>query len=679
MRRFLTFLAVFWFFWGQARAELTGLGGSDRTQPVSITAQSVENVSENVVEALGNVRAEWAGKVLTTDKLTYDRDKNTLIATGSVNLSEAATGSDLKCDRCVFNLADTTAEADKAYLSTGETGYKVKADKLKRTGPNAYEAENAEFTVCDGSFPSWRVRAGRVTVELEGYLYGRNGVFYVESMPVTYLPFFFFPAKVKRQSGFLPPRVGNGSTDGIMIRNKYYWVVNESSDVLFEADYRSKKGMAESAELRYVLGPDQYGGVYLRHYTQTGGDDNAFDFKLNHLSYIRPDTVIEATADYTGDKAARADYAADLLTRGISRLENHVSATHFTGVGSLYGFARYTQSLTEPQEGVLETLPSVGIVGRDYPLLGFIHGRTDVSADRLWREKGLGAERLRGTQEVCANFNAAGLGMNAGGGYRASVLSLHERGGGGDYEKNPWHGAAFAFAEAFMGLERNFGAFDHILEPRLSYRTEDAGTGDALPELDGNDAYGRKETLTPRLVTRLYDAVRGADFLLIDVQRSLDLVRARSSGSARSAWQPWRASVEVNPFDRIRLTADGDWDPDAKGDGFARWSTSLWASDARGDSVRIARQYLAGQADYVEGDINAMLPRGIGVGYLYRMSVKDRELLEDRTYVAYRHQCWEATADYSRSKISQGGSYDHVFGVTISLTGLGKLGSMKWQ
>lgn len=677
MGRLLILLAVLLSAAFAQASEFVFTEGRAAAEPVKVSADTLRNVDENVIEAEGGVKAEWGGRLLKADLLRYDRLSRTLTAAGSVSVYDSATGSDLKCEKLVFNLDDSTAETEKAHLFIGEAGVSVRAERIRKTGPDTYEAEGAVFTTCDGTWPSWRIEAGKISVKIEGYLFGRDGFLYVESMPVTYLPAFVFPAKLKRQSGFLPPRIGTSSVDGFLFRARYYWVINESSDMVVEADYRSAKGLAESLNLRYVLSEDQRGSAYVKHYLLDGTKENAVDFRLDHFALFGPGAVLDARLDYTGDKTLRAEYAADLLDRGIHRLENHVSLTNCLSPGSFYGYARYTQSLTEPQEGVLETLPALGFLGRDVRLFGPFYSRTDFAAEKLWREEGLRADRLRMAQGLLADLELGGLGLTVGAGGRLSLYNLENR--EGVYGKNPSRAAPWAEAGLFAGFSRDYGIFEHVVEPRLDARWEGGGTGDEIPVLDGNDVFEKTEKLTPRMVTRFFSRQRGSDLLLIDIGRPFDMAAAREYGADHSrAWEPWRAVLELNPLERLNFRADAEWDENAAGDGIIRWAAYLDASDSRGDSLKIARQYKAGEADYVELSADAAFSGGWSGGYMNRFSVRDRVSLEEGAYVLYKHQCWQAAVNYSRSRLDEEGEYDRVITLTVSLTGFGKVGGLRW-
>lgn len=677
--RFFLLLGLFFLAGGSYAAELTGLGGSDATHPVRIEAEVLQNLDSDIMEARGNVRAVWGERQMTANLVRYDRKKQELYAEGDVRIRESSSKSDLICESGWMNLADSTVTAKNAKLYLGDTGYSVFAKELKRTGANTFEAKEAVFTACDGSWPSWRVEAEELEVEIEGYLFGKRSVFYVESLPIAYLPVFFYPAKLKRQSGFLPPKVGHSSVNGYLFGTRYYWVVDESADVTIEAEYRTRMGLTEAVDLRYVTGVDQSGRLKLRHYRQNTSQEDAFDVNFDHLGLFSGRSVVDVHIDYTGDKELKRDYATDLLSRGISRLESHVSVSHAADPGSLYAYGRYTQSFTENQQTVLQTLPALGFMGRDFNLLGPLWARGDFDAARLWKEEGIWADRARGAGELLIDADFNGFGFTVGGGMRGNLYDLHEPAATPYGDGAAVKSAFFAEALAWAALERPFSGFVHVIEPRLKFLVQGEGRGDDTPSFDEFDDFGKKSVAEPSVETRLYDPSTGRVLAALDLSRELNL--GETDGGrlfSEEAWGPWRGQFGINPVEGFSLQGEGVLEPGFGENDWHSWSLRVNASDERGDFIRAERNYLSGRADFMEISAKAELKYGWAVGYVNRFSIKDRKMLEDESRVVFRHQCWQAAVTFTRSYLPEKDLFDKVIMFNISLVGLGKLGSVEW-
>lgn len=672
--RYVLLLAAAVFLAASAHGlELTVPGGSDMTTPVSVKADTLTNTDSDIIEARGSVSAEWGGRTLVADLLRYNRSTQVLEAIGSVKIEEPRNNLQLKCASLKVNLSDQTIEAEDADLFMSDTGYRVKATRMSREAENYFKAEGAVFTACDGSWPSWRISAKSIEVEIEGYLFGKQGTMYFESLPTAWLPVFVFPALLKRQSGFLPPKIGNSSKDGFILDNRFYWVVNESVDAVIEADYRAARGLAEQVEVRYVTPGEHYGKATVRHYTEKSGASGAVDFKLDHKGSLWRDTALDIQVDYTGDKATRIDYAQDLAKRNLSKVDSHASLTHFTNPGSLYMQGRYTQAFAEPQEDVLQLLPGIGFIGADYNLWGPFYSRSDAKAERLWSERGEWADRIVVAQGFIADANLGGVGLDFGGGYRWNLYSMHERETADSATLQ--RGAGWVEASAWAGFEGPLLGYLNIIEPRLNLRADDKGRGDDAPLFDDTDIFVRSRKLTASVETRLHDPESGGNLLLLDVSRTLDFA---NGADGDGVWLPWSGKFGFYPAKRISFYADGDFDPELAGGSWLRWGAEGAAGDERGDKISVAEQYVRGQARYLEVKALAQLYGGWALGYQNRYSLLDERLLEDEVRVFYKHQCWQASASYSRSYVADRDLFDRVVMLTISLAGLGRVGSYEW-
>ena len=73
-------------------------------------------------------------------------------------------------------------------------------------------------------------------------LIARPVVFHVEQIPILALPFYIFPLKKGRHSGFLPFSFGKFEKGERFVRNVgYYWAASEYFDLMSAMDYFEEK------------------------------------------------------------------------------------------------------------------------------------------------------------------------------------------------------------------------------------------------------------------------------------------------------------------------------------------------------------------------------------------------------------------------------------------------------
>ena len=194
-------------------------------QADSLTAQQ----GGGEVRAVGHVVLRWREFRLLAERVMFRPEDGVAIAEGRVVL-EDGDGNVLECSRLEINTLNEQGEVTDGTLWIAREGYRVWGQHLRKTGARSYMVRDGGFTACDGTWPSWRVRAKELEVELEGYLIARDASFWVEGVPLLYTPYLLFPVKLERQSGFLFPKFGYTSTDGLYGALRYYWAISDNVD-----------------------------------------------------------------------------------------------------------------------------------------------------------------------------------------------------------------------------------------------------------------------------------------------------------------------------------------------------------------------------------------------------------------------------------------------------------------
>ena len=195
--------------------------------------------------------------VIDADELIYDKDKDTVTASGSVQLFYQ--GRILQADRVVYNRATKRVYAEGHAKMTDEHGdiiygtrfelsenfrdgfidsvQALTSDKTRFTSPRG-ERMNGDVTVLDkGSYtacepckdhperpPFWQVRATKIIENQETHtVYYEGAQMLVWGFPVFYMPYFSSPdSTVNKQTGVLAPSFVSGSNLGYGIGIPYF-------------------------------------------------------------------------------------------------------------------------------------------------------------------------------------------------------------------------------------------------------------------------------------------------------------------------------------------------------------------------------------------------------------------------------------------------------------------------
>lgn len=292
--------------------------------PVVIESEMMEydNVND-VYHAQGKVVITYEGGTLNADDVQFDNKNNTATAQGHAFLSMGA--DNMAGDKIVFNIENKTGIAYNSRAFYAKNHFYIKGDKIEKTGENTYYIEKPSATTCDGDNPDWQIAGSEMKVTIEGYGLMKNARFLTKGLPVFYSPFIPFPAKTKRQSGFLLPYLAYSQNDGIDVELPFFWAISPQMDATFYQRYIEKRGFKEGVEFRYYLGDKSFGtfyGDYMEDVKQvteitdpaTSRDwnsmHNRWSYYLNHQTNFDPQFYIRTDLHQVSDKWYFKDFSA---------------------------------------------------------------------------------------------------------------------------------------------------------------------------------------------------------------------------------------------------------------------------------------------------------------------------------------------------------------------------------
>lgn len=197
-------------------------------------AGKVEFARENYVVASGGVSLRYRAMEVEADRVEVDLETNTVQASGNVILDEGPRR--LAGDRLEYDLASKTGTLYEAKGYVDPDLYFYGAE-IRKTGEDTYVVIDGVMTSCDEEVPDWSFRLSRATVRLEGFARVYNTRARVKKLPFFYTPFFMFPAKSDRASGFLMPNLGYSERQGYTLGGAYFQTLGPRFDTTLFADY----------------------------------------------------------------------------------------------------------------------------------------------------------------------------------------------------------------------------------------------------------------------------------------------------------------------------------------------------------------------------------------------------------------------------------------------------------
>ena len=235
------------------------------------------------------IAAQEKDLVINGEKVSYEKEKNRVVAEGSVELVYRDVS--VYGGRVVYNTSAETVQADKGFvlnyeglsIEGGTLDYDIKEKGGKAAGvkfvykgielkgqriefgTERFDLREASFTTCDLPEPHYRVTAGEIILYPKyGWLVAYWGWFWLGRFPVVPMPTYIYDmyAEEKDRKNIPPfPEIGSNDEDGVYINERLAWHVRRELSGTYSINYASKKGAGGGAEADYIVSDDSRGNV----------------------------------------------------------------------------------------------------------------------------------------------------------------------------------------------------------------------------------------------------------------------------------------------------------------------------------------------------------------------------------------------------------------------------------
>jgi LPS-assembly protein len=700
--------------------------------PVNIEAdQLTYDKEEDTYHASGNVIITFQDGFLVADSVVYNRKTDDAFADGDVFV--VSKKDTLEGEKVRFNVSSRTGVVyrGKAFLS--ENHLYLTGAEIQKRGEDTYRLKEATATTCDGPDPSWRFTAQQLDVTVEGYGTMKKGTFDVKNVPILYAPYFVFPAKTKRQSGFLLPTIGySRDINGLDIEVPFYWAISDSTDATFYQRYLEKRGFKEGMEFRYFISKDSFGTFYadylndtkevaevqdslVRNWTE---NQRRWSYYLNHETTFTPGfyfrTDIARVSDHwyfrdfngsnyyldnystTGtNKFQRIGFYAD---KSLASLDSIARVVKDWRTYNLTTYVKYTDNLaSQTNDATPQSYPYVTFTGVNQPIFNSpVNFQLSSSYQYVYRaagEKGHWAD-ANPIFSLPRNF----------GDYVTVTPSLGLRGTawegrGGIEDKNGDRELYTLGLNAFTEVQRifdvNFGSVNkvrHSIRPEVTYSYIPNVKQDNLP--DFVPVVPQTNTVTYSLTNSLIAKVREPqekkggkgrsefvtpkpekfsylEFLRFVISQTFDINEYRSSKpeADRRPFGPFTGDLTFQPYKYLAYR--GQYTFDTNDGEWKAINHDVSVSDWRGDTATVGYRYSQDILEEINLSLAAKVTNAVNVKYIQRRNEFDHIDLEKTYAVEYKKQCWSVELSFSDL------DNDRRVMAVFSLFGLGKVGGFQ--
>jgi len=659
--------------------------------------------------AEGNVTIEQKDAILKADTITLNTLTQDAHAMGNVTLTEG--DNILSCERLDLNLITKIGTVSQATLFLKENNYHISGQSFEKLGESNYKIQNGTVTTCDGDVPAWKITGGNIDVTLEGFASIKHSTFQVRNIPILYSPFFFYPVKIKRQTGFLMPEPAYSSSDGVKLNNSFYWALSDSTDATLYLDYTSKKGVGEGAEFRYVL-KEKSKGKFYQYYTEERSEyfEDEYDellgrhrkrgiagFEGEH--YFSDTSYTKTIGTWLSDRQILQDYGRELGrfepswdNVSLTSLEKNESFLFYTKNWSQYtvtGEVEYFKDLVNRNSNTLQRLPTIHFSGERQKITSTpLFFKIDSAYDYFNRDRGVKGQRLDLFPKLSLPLNLKN--------YVKITPEIGVRGMFAlDLSDNSSYDRQETVLDANVELSttilkvynlngKKIAKLKHSIEPSIYYSYITDGDQDEFPFFEPLDRFYARQALTYALTNRLtakvlqpdgsfaeqevgyfrvaqnyyftdpdltwyYEGYNGHDFSNLLTELRLRL----------SSYAFFKGTLQYNPYDN----------------NLSEYDALLSLENKRNDYLRFEYHYLRDRYDGYQVRSRFKLNQSWAV--LFETRSAETKTLDSLYGLEYFAQCWSIRFIVEDKAKQNGKKSEMDYSVLFTLAGLGGLGGFE--
>jgi LPS-assembly protein len=645
---------------------------------------------------------------IEADQLTYDRDQQFYDAQGGVEITRGTLsvradhaqlsmttremmawgnvilreGEDvIECERLEVNLNTQAGKIYQARLFMKDQNFHITARELEKLGENHYRVRDGSFTTCDSDRPPWKFTAKELDVKVDAGGVAKGPIFYIEDIPILYLPLGVFPVVRERQTGFLFPRPGYSNRYGPQLKTAFFWAMRKDMDSTFYLDYLGDRGFKEGLEYRYAFTQDTKGKANFYFIDDNVYGGNRYAFFLQHQQRLHYDSYLKWDINHVSDNRYVRDHDEDLPERATidSRSLNLLRSVLFGGknwdrYSLLMNTAVYDDLSKESNDETIQKLPQIGFFAHPQSVwkTPLFYDFTSTY-DNFWREKGVNTHRWDFFPTISYPMRVF------------DVLKMEPHVGGRETFYRPYHDRADRFDpwesretfeagaqvsaelyQVFHGREDSkisslfkINKWMHTIEPQIGYLYSPHISQSDLPVFDEVDRLPYSNNITYGIVQRLLGKrvnqekeTAPYEYARLNIFQSYSLGNPfeRDSNGKGRYFSNIQAELWWNFSPLLSAQADAGFSP-YRGN-FEVINFLITAKDQRNDAVQVQYRYTK---DSVKEINLATRVKTIPPLHLFgsmRYNLVDQWKVENVYGLEYKAQCWTlglAVEDRGRS------------------------------
>ncbi|HXR18660.1 MAG TPA: LPS assembly protein LptD [Steroidobacteraceae bacterium] len=711
---------------------LLGKGQGTFTGDISTSSDELSATADGLTRLSGHVDVHMGEREIQADQLTYDRNANTLSASGAVRyrdpivLLQGDTG----------HYSDLGADFSHGQFELLKQSGHGSADEISMAPNKVITLRHVTYSSCPPPRSDWQIRARALTLDTNasrGVGHGTTVDF--EGVPILYLPWISFPLSAARQSGVLFPNFGSSGLSGAFLGVPWYWNIAPNQDATFTPTIYSTRGVDLGAEYR-LLTEETRGSVdaNLMPYDRQTGGDRSF-LRLTDRYQLDWNTRIDTNIENVSDDAYFEDFTQGTESTSTPFLPRSLAIGHRDDIWNLraemvgYQTLDYTLPVDERPYIQLPRLSAVGLwspkawpqlqTGFDTELVNFtragcnpctasgdctIPNPCNLGNTALDPMANVSGWRLDAMPRLGLDISGPGYFLRPDLAWELTQYELRDEAGA---DTSPERILPIVSVDSGLEFERlsgSGGTRSITLEPRAMYVYIPYRNQNQLPVFDsgipdpnlielfrpnrfvGIDRIGDENGLTLGLTSQTFDTASGTRYLSATIGQAIyfDPARVTLPGQALQSvgTSSLIAEVILSAYRNWNLQFDIASNPTVSA--IEQDEVTLQYHASNQQVANISYRYRSGELAQIDSSVAWPIASHWDLYARAVYSLFDNpaatpaihpEWIEDFAGFQYRGACWNIRAVWQRSVSTRTGAQSSGVSFQLELTGLSSVGS----
>ncbi|HQS66515.1 MAG TPA: LPS-assembly protein LptD [Sulfuricurvum sp.] len=228
---------------------------------------SSADTNGSVVNAYGNPVITYQDKIVTANRLSYDRNSSIIEAEGNVSVFQHGTLHAMS-DYLKLNMDTDTRQSRPFYMIDHQTKLWVSTQESDAC-ESQIDLSSGMLSGCNSTDPVWKIHFSSADYNTDKmWMNIYNARLYVQDIPLFYLPYFGYPTDKTRRSGLLIPTLGVSSSEGFLYQQPIYIAPQNWWDAELRPQIRTSRGEGLYADFRFVDTASSFGSIRMGYFKE---------------------------------------------------------------------------------------------------------------------------------------------------------------------------------------------------------------------------------------------------------------------------------------------------------------------------------------------------------------------------------------------------------------------------